>query len=109
MLDRKQKNRFRLKSLSSKDRLRLCVFRSCKHVSAQIIDANGNVLKEVSSSLKSCPVFSSTKMEKSKWVGQEIARLSDAKDLFYFDRGKYAYHGVVKALAEAAREAGMRF
>lgn len=109
MSDRKTRNRFKICARAGSSRLRLCVFRSCNHMSAQVIDRSGNVLADVSSSKKAAPVYSSSKMEKAKWVGQEIAKKVDLKQDFYFDRGKYAYHGVVKALAESAREAGMRF
>lgn len=110
MSNRKFRNRFKLNAKAGLDRLRLSVFRSCNHVSAQIIDRNGNVLADVSSSKKTSPVYSLSKTEKAKWVGAEIAKKIDVNNLsFYFDRGEYAYHGVIKALAESAREAGMRF
>ncbi|WP_342262149.1 50S ribosomal protein L18 [Alphaproteobacteria bacterium endosymbiont of Tiliacea citrago] len=109
MSDRKCRNRFKLLSCAGLDKLRFCVNRSCKHVSAQIIDRAGNVLADVTSSKKTCPVYNSSKIEKAKWVGSEIAKKIDLNLSFYFDRGKYAYHGVVKNLAESARESGMRF
>lgn len=108
MLSRKYKNRYKLKSVASLGALRLCVFRSCKHVSAQVINADGDVMFEVSSSSKKSPVYLMQKKEKAKWVGQEVAKKIDKNSNIYFDRGKYMYHGVVKIVAESAREFGVR-
>lgn len=109
MLNRKSRNRYKLKSKASLSRLRLCVFRSSRHFSAQVIDKFGKILVDVTSNSKKCSLNSLSKKEKAKWVAQGIAQKINKDDEFYLDRGKYAYHGIVRVFAEAAREAGMRF
>lgn len=93
---------------------RLSVTRSLKHISVQVIDDRaGRTLAAVSTTAKSVAseLAGKTKTERAKWVGAEIAR--KAKDAgveaVVFDRGPSKYHGRVKALADAAREAGLRF
>ena len=98
----------------SKDRLRLSVFRSGRHIYAQIIDdSKGQTLAAASSldkDMKSKGNIGSGK-DIAGIVGKLIA--SRAKEVgvskVVFDRGAYLYHGRVKALAEAAREAGLSF
>ncbi len=92
---------------------RLNVFRSLKHIYAQIVDdSRGHTLvaassrdKEVRQTLKS-----GGNVAASKVVGQTLARRAVAAGIsqVVFDRGGYAYHGRVKALADAAREAGLK-
>ena len=89
---------------------RLHVYRSSKHIYAQIIDKSGKIL--ASSSDKSIDVSKAkTKSEKAALVGTDIAtKAKKAKvKAIAFDRGMYRYHGRVKALAEAARKAGLQF
>ena len=96
-------------------RPRLCVFRSGKHIYAQAIDddagrtlaAASTMDKTVRKELKSSP----GNMESAKIVGQIIAqRLTQlGVDQVVFDRGGHHYHGRVKALADSAREAGLKF
>lgn len=89
---------------------RLTVFRSNCHIWAQIIDdKHGKTL--VSASTKSLKLTKGTKTEQSAAVGTAIAKLAIAKKLAHmrFDRGSYRYHGRVKALADAAREGGLKF
>ena len=96
-------------------RPRLAVFRSNKHIYAQIIDDDaGKTLTSASTlteAFKEAKLDSSSNIEAAKAVGAEIAR--KAKELgietIVFDRGGYLYHGKVKALADAAREAGLQF
>ena len=93
---------------------RLSVFRSLNHIYAQIVDdAQGQTLvsastrdKEVRTTLKTGGNVSAAKL-----VGQALAKRAGAAGIsrVVFDRGGYAYHGRVKALADAAREAGLRF
>ncbi|MBZ5563943.1 MAG: 50S ribosomal protein L18 [Acidobacteriia bacterium] len=93
---------------------RLNVFRSLNHIYAQIVDdSRGHTLvaassrdKEVRQTLKS-----GGNVAASKVVGQTLARRAVAAGIsqVVFDRGGYAYHGRVKALADAAREAGLKF
>ena len=95
-------------------RPRLCVYRSIKHIRAQVIDdhagrtivAASSLDKEVRSKLKG-----GGNIAASKVVGKEIAERAKAQGVeqVVFDRGGYQYHGRVQALAEAAREAGLKF
>ena len=97
-----------------KDRARLSVFRSGKHIYAQIIDdAKGVTLAAASSidkSLKS-NLKTGADIEAAKAVGKLIAERAAAAGVsrVVFDRGGYLFHGRVKALAEAAREGGLSF
>lgn len=90
---------------------RLCVFRSAKHIYAQIIDdVNGVTLASASSLTKD---FSENggNIEGAKKVGELVAKAAADKGIkdVVFDRGGYLYHGRVQALAEAARENGLNF
>ncbi|MBR1458874.1 MAG: 50S ribosomal protein L18 [Oscillospiraceae bacterium] len=90
---------------------RLNVFRSAKHIYAQIIDdVNGVTLASASSMAKD---FSGNggNVEGAKLVGEAIAKAAADKGIkdVVFDRGGYLYHGRVQALAEAAREGGLNF
>lgn len=89
---------------------RLNVFRSSSHIHAQIIDdVNGVTL--VSASSVEMKLANGGNIEAATQVGKEIAERAIAKNIekVVFDRGGYIYHGRVKALAEAAREAGLKF
>lgn len=89
---------------------RLCVYRSNANIEAQIIDdVKGVTLAHVSSvALK---LEQGGNIEASSKVGEAIAKAASTKNIkkVVFDRGGYAYHGRVKALAEAARKAGLEF
>lgn len=89
---------------------RLCVFRSNKNIEAQIIDDVKQVTL-VSVSSVSLKLENGSNIEASKKVGAEVAKLALSKGIesVVFDRGGYIYHGRVKALAEAARENGLKF
>lgn len=93
---------------------RLSVNRTTKHISVQVIDdVSGRTLAAVTSTAKSLSgdLSGKTKTEKAAFIGAEIARR--AKDAgvekVVFDRGHSKYHGRVKALADAAREGGLKF
>ena len=89
---------------------RLNVFRSNAHIHAQIIDdVNGNTL--VSASSVEMKLENGGNIEAAKAVGAEVAKRALAKNIttVVYDRGGYVYHGRVAALAEAAREAGLKF
>lgn len=91
---------------------RLSVFRSNTEIYAQIIDdASGNTLATASSKDKDFAGTKGNKSELSKLVGKAIADKAKAKGIetIVFDRGGYLYHGRVKALAEGAREGGLKF
>jgi large subunit ribosomal protein L18 len=111
---RAQRNRTRLKKLAGEGRLRLSVFRSSKHISAQLIDDAKGVTVAAASTLdeafKKSGKKSSDKAGASE-VGKLIAAaaLRAGKKSVVFDRGRYMYHGRVKALADAAREGGLEF
>lgn len=88
---------------------RLCVFRSNKHIEAQIIDDTKGVTL-VSSSSTSLHIKGGN-CEAAAKVGEDLAKKALAKgiEIVAFDRGGYLYHGRVAALADAAREAGLKF
>lgn len=91
---------------------RLSVFRSNTDIYAQLIDdVNGNTLAAASSRDKDIAAQKGTKTEKSKMVGEAIAKKAIALGLSscVFDRGGFLYHGRVKAVAEGAREGGLKF
>jgi large subunit ribosomal protein L18 len=91
---------------------RLSVFRSNNDIYVQLIDdVKGETLVAASSTDKDIKAQKGTKSEKSKLVGQAIARKAGDLGLkeVVFDRSGYLYHGRVKAVAEAAREGGLKF
>lgn len=91
---------------------RLCVFRSNKHIYAQIIDDTaGNTLAASSSKTLSEQLKSTSGIEAAKAVGSDIAKkaIDAGIESVVFDRSGYVYHGRVKELADAAREAGLKF
>lgn len=110
----KRQVRVRRKVQGSQERPRLCVFRSARHIYAQIIeDTTGTTLVSVSTVVKdvSGDLKVSGNVEAAKLVGKKIAERALAKNItqVVFDRNGFLYHGRVKALADAAREAGLSF
>ncbi|MCX7728437.1 MAG: 50S ribosomal protein L18 [Bacteroidia bacterium] len=106
------KYRIRKKLKGTTERPRLCIFRSNKEIYAQIIDdVSKRTLVAASSMDKSFKNFKGTKIEKSIAVGKLIAERAQQKGIqsVVFDRNGFLYHGRVKALADAAREAGLNF
>lgn len=106
--------RTRKKVSGSPDRLRLSVFRSLNHIYAQIIDdSRGHTIVTASSLDKEFKNEKSHKgnIKTAKMVGALIAKRALEKGLkkIVFDRSGYLYHGSIKALAEASREAGLEF
>ena len=102
--------RVRNKISGTSDTPRLCLYRSNKHVHAQIIDdTKGTTL--VSSSSVTLKLENGSNIEAAKQVGLDIAKKALEKNItkVVFDRSGYIYHGRVKALAEGAREAGLKF
>ena len=94
------------------ERPRLNVFRSLQHVYAQVIDdTRGSTLVAASSLDKDFPLRGGGNVAAAREVGKLIAQRSLEKGIrqVAFDRGGYRYHGRVKALADAAREAGLQF
>lgn len=104
--------RIRKKVAGTPERPRLSVYRSLKHIYAQVIDdVHGRTLAAVSSAAKSAGLGGGGNIAAAKEVGRMIAERAKEKGIrkVVFDRGGYLYHGRVKALAEAAREAGLEF
>ena len=107
----KRHNRVRGKISGTAERPRLCVFRSESNIYAQIIDdVAGNTLVSASTVEKAFE-GNGGNVEAAKKIGSKIAERALAKGIeeVVFDRGGYIYHGRVKALAEAAREGGLKF
>ena len=105
--------RVRRRVAGTGERPRLCVFRSLRHIYAQVTDDTGGHTMLAASSMDS-PIRdakSSGKTEKAGMVGALVAQRALEKGIttVVFDRGGYKYHGRVKALAEAAREGGLNF
>ena len=93
-------------------RLRLSVHRSSKNISVQIIDdAKGVTLASASSLEKELGVVGKNNVEAAKKIGAAIAERARAREIeeVYLDRGGRLYHGRIKALADAAREGGLKF
>lgn len=107
--ERAREKRVRAKVKGSSERPRLSVFRSNRHLYAQLIDdAQGKVLAAASDkNVKG----KKPQAELARLVGKELARTAKEQGIAkaVFDRGGYRYHGKVKALAEGAREAGLQF
>jgi len=105
-------HRARKKIVGTAERPRLSVYRSLKHIYAQVIDdSRGCTLAAASSLSKGAKVTPGGNKEAAKVVGLRIATLAKAVGIstVVFDRGGYLYHGNVKALADAAREGGLIF
>ncbi len=103
--------RLRFKISGTPERPRLCVFRSEKHIYAQVIDdVAGKTLAAAASNEKGFEGVGSNQ-EAAKKVGQMVAERAVKAGIenVVFDRGGYVYHGRVKALAEGAREGGLKF
>ena len=119
MISKKDSNKARLqrhkrirgKISGTAERPRLCVFKSSKHIYAQIIDdTTGNTLVACSTVEKDFAEYGGNK-DAAKKIGEELAKRALDKDIkdVIFDRGGYLYHGRVKELAEGAREGGLNF
>ena len=108
----KRHARVRTKLSGTAEKPRLNVYRSNKHIYAQIIDdVKGETLVQASSQDKDIASDSTSKVYLSTKVVEVIAKKASDKGIkeIVFDRGGYLYHGRVKALAEAARENGLEF
>jgi large subunit ribosomal protein L18 len=108
---RKKRTRFKLTS-HAYGRPRLSIFRSGKHIYAQVIDDRGQTtLAAASTNEKDVSLAKTYNVEAASSVGKKIAERAIAAGVkqVVFDRGGYIYHGRIKALAEAAREGGLEF
>lgn len=114
-LERRSRIKLRIRKViyGTKDKPRLTVFRSNKQIYVQLIDdAEGKTLLSVSSKTKEIAGKTGiTKTEQAKLVGKLAAEKSKESGIstVVFDRNGYLYHGRIKALAEAAREGGLKF
>jgi len=102
----------RRKIVGTAERPRLSVFRSSKHIYAQLIDdISGVTLGAVSTRAKDVGTEYGGNIKAAKSVGQKLAELAKSRGIAQvaFDRGHYRYHGRIKALADAAREGGLQF
>jgi len=106
--------RVRQKVVGSTARPRLCIHKSLKHLYAQVVDdQTGATLCAVTTNTKAvkAEAKSFSNMTFAKRLGADVAAKAKEKgiELVVFDRGGYQYHGVIKAFADAAREAGLKF
>ena len=109
---RKRHDRIRLSLAGSGERPRLAVFRSLNHIYAQVIDdASGRTLAAASTVEQELKGATSTKTEEAAVVGRLVAERAKAAGVerVVFDRAGFRYHGRIKSLADAAREAGLDF
>ena len=109
---RKRHARIRLHLAGTQDRPRLAVFRSLNHIYAQVIDdASGRTLAAASTIEKELKGSASSKTEEAATVGRLVAERAKAAGVarVVFDRAGFRYHGRIKSLADAAREAGLEF
>ncbi len=108
----KRHERIRLTLTGTPARPRLAVFRSLNHIYAQVIDdSTGRTIVAASTLEKDLRAEKATKSEEAAAVGRLVAERAKAAgvDKVVFDRAGFQYHGRVKSLAEAAREAGLDF
>ena len=103
--------RIRHKLKGTSERPRLAVFRSVAHIYAQVIDDSKGATIVAAASTDKSEKITGGNIAGAKAVGQLIARRAKEKGVkkVVFDRGGYLYHGRIKALADAAREAGLEF
>ena len=109
-LKRRLRNRNKLRAVNA-GRLRLSIHRSNKNISAQLIDdVNGVTIAAASTLEKDLGLVGKNNLEAAQKVGAMIAERAKAKGVeeAYFDRGGFLFHGKVKALADAAREGGLK-
>ena len=107
---RTKRTRYKLKKVSN--RKRLTVFRSNKHLYAQIIDDKvGKTLASASTTEKNMDIDNKDRKSLAEIIGKNIAKRSIEKGIkeVAFDKGKYKYHGLIKILADSARSEGLIF
>ncbi len=111
----KRKIRIRKKIYGTTEKPRLSVYRSLKHMYAQLIDDTNHIsiatVSTNSKALSDALASAESKVDKAKLVGKEIARIAQEKNIstVVFDRNGYLFHGRVKAVADGAREGGLQF
>jgi large subunit ribosomal protein L18 len=110
-----KKGRMRRKSLGTAERPRLAVFRSLKHLYVQLIDDNAQktllTVSTLSKDLQDEVSKAKSRIEVAKLIGMAVAKQAKEKNFttVKFDRSGYLYHGLIKSLAEGAREGGLVF
>ena len=111
MSDKRTKRvRYKLKKVSKRNRL--TIFRSNKHLYAQVIDDSvGKTLASASTKEKNIDITNKDRKSLAEIIGKNIAQRSIEKGIkeVAFDKGKYKYHGLIKILADAARTEGLSF
>ncbi|SRR6056297_3304607 len=111
----RRKKQIRKKIYGTPEKPRLSIFRSLNHIYAQLIDDLNNksilTVSDLSKEVRAEQEEKTTKTDVSKLVGKVVGKKALENDIttVVFDRGGYRYHGRVKALAESAREAGLKF
>ena len=111
-LRQKKHRSIRKKIVGTAERPRLAVYRSLQNIFVQVIDdTTGNTLVSASTIEKGAKIENGSNIEAAKQVGERIAKKALDKGItaVVFDRGGYIYTGRIKALADAAREAGLKF
>ncbi len=109
------KSRVRKKIRGTTERPRLVVYRSLSHLYAQVVDDSQSktlvAASSLSKELKDALSALKGQREKAKSLGQHIAKMAIGKKIttVVFDRNGYLYHGIVKSLADGAREGGLKF
>lgn len=103
--------RIRSRVSGTTERPRLAVFRSVSHIYAQVIDDNAGHTLVAAASTEKTLTGKGGNVEGAKLIGRTVAERAKEKGIkrVVFDRGGYLYHGRIKALADAAREAGLEF
>lgn len=103
--------RARQKIFGTPERPRLCVYKSLKHLYAQVIDDVAGRTLVAASTIEEALKLKGGTVKSAQALGKVIAERAQQKGIssVVFDRGGYLYHGVVKAFAEASRKAGLRF
>lgn len=106
-----RKTRIREKIQKTADRPRLSVFRSNRYVTAQIIDRDGKAVVGLSEKVIAPDKKQTTPTDRARLLGAAIAKAAIEKKIkaVVFDKGRFAYHGRVKAVADGAREGGLQF
>ena len=107
-----RKKRMKDKIIGSSKRPRISVFRSSKHIYAQLIDDSKRItLVGLSEKSIKSKLEKKTKIEIAELLGEELAKQAKSKKILkvVFDRSGYKYHGRIKALAEGARKGGLKF
>ncbi len=108
---KKRAFRVRKKVRGTAERPRLSVHKTIKHIGAQLIDDENGVTLAMFSTLSKEATGQKKSKDGARFVGQKIAELAKGKKIgsIVFDRGRFKYHGLVAALAEGARDGGLKF